>query len=198
VVNPFGGSFGGSFVLQRMLCFFTISNIFKLVKALFLASACFSGGRVVGATGGGTISASSSIIGDEIGSGEWKWLSGASVDNKVYGIPYAANQIMMLDLGSGAVSSAGSTDDVHSGRPKWWGAVVVNKTMFGIPAHADRLLIFKPDTGEISGSVSIENVATDFGSVNWIGGLAIDNKVYGVPYYANQILIYDPARDGCD
>jgi hypothetical protein len=101
-----------------MPCLFNISNIFNLIKTLFLASACFSGGRVVGATGGGTFLASP-IIGDEIGSGDLKWRAGAAVENKVYGVPYDAGQILMLDSGSGAVSSAGSTDDVYRGESKW-------------------------------------------------------------------------------
>lgn len=186
-----------SFGPQRML---------KLIKLLFLASVCFSADRfdLVVATGGDTISGSSvTEIISELSAVQKresvKWGSGATLGNKVYGIPYVADQILMLNSESGAVSAAGSTRSVATinteggGSNKWSGAVIVNDVIFGIPHNADRLLIFTPKTGKITGSVTTNSIAT--GGGKWRGGVTINNMIYGIPYDAEQLLVYNPAKN---
>ena len=120
-----------------------------------------------------------------------KWVGGVlGPDGKIYGIPFYATDILIIDpiAGTASRSAMGAT---LSGSNKWAGGVLgPDGKIYGIPLSATDILIIDPIAGTASRSAM---GATLSGSNKWYGGvLGPDGKIYGIPHYATDILIIDP------
>lgn len=134
------------------------------------------------------------------------WGAVAGPNEKIYGIPYSADRILIINTrtqevkqGVDWLSGGGSyTDNVYGTGAyfnKYSGGVYspVDGYIYGIPRRADCLLRIDPRTDR-----AIE-IPMDFSGVSgltqskWFGGvLGLNGKIYTVPWGADSILEIDP------
>lgn len=119
-----------------------------------------------------------------------KWWGGVKgPDGRIYGIPYSAEDILIIDprTNSATRSTLGET---LQGGSKWAsGCLGPDGKIYGVPYHASTVLIIDPIAGTA--------MQTDFGldlsdRAKWAGAvLGLDNKIYCIPRNARDILIID-------
>jgi ABC-type glycerol-3-phosphate transport system substrate-binding protein len=132
-------------------------------------------------------SATRSALGATL-TGSVKWIGGVlGSDGKIYGIPYNATDILIIDPVAGTATrsalGANLTDSA-----KWFGGVLGSDgKIYGIPYNATDILIIDPVAGTATRSALGANL-TDLDK--WIGGvLGSDGKIYAIPLIATDILI---------
>merc|ERR1712129_441889 len=80
----------------------------------------------------------------------YKWTGAAALGNKVYAVPYDADNILVYDVDSGALSSI-STIGIAAGRCcKWSAAVAVRNQIVGVPLNVDIMFIYDVDSGGLT------------------------------------------------
>ena len=133
-------------------------------------------------------------FGTSISGTENKWWGGVKgPDGKIYGIPYNAKDILIIDpLTNTATRSTMGADfsDVVSNR---WasGCLGPDGKIYSAPFNATDVLIIDP----LAGTAVRTNFGLDLsGNVKWAGAvLGADNKIYFIPRNSTSILIIDPA-----
>ena len=124
-------------------------------------------------------------------SGGNKWFGGVlGPDGKIYGIPYDATDILVIDpvAGTATRTAMGAT---LSGTDKWRGGVLgPDGKIYGIPSGATDILVIDP----VAGTATRTAMGATLSSGNkWFGGvLGPDGKIYGLPSSAMDILVIDP------
>ncbi len=124
-------------------------------------------------------------------SGLGKWYGAVrGNNNKIYGIPRLATNILIIDPATGTATSSNMGADLTGGG-KWHNAVMgPNGKIYGIPFDSTDILIIDPATGTATRS----NMGADLtGNGKWDGGvLAPNGKIYAIPRNAFDILVIDP------
>ncbi len=121
-----------------------------------------------------------------------KWWGGVrGPDGKIYGIPYSANDFLIIDPATNTATRRAMGADL-TGSSKWAsGCLGPDGKIYGVPYDAPDVLVIDPAAGTA--------VRTDFGldlsdSEKWAGAvLGRDGKIYCMPRNATDILIIDPA-----
>ncbi len=124
--------------------------------------------------------------------GSVKWTGGVlGPDGKIYGIPYDATDILIIDPVAGTATRSAMSATL-TGSAKWTGGVLgPDGKIYGIPYDATDILVIDPAAGTATRSAMS---ATLTGSAKWTGGvLGVDGKIYGIPRGSTDILIIDPA-----
>jgi len=139
------------------------------------------------------------LIGPEM-KGEFKWLRGIPIGDKVYGIPCHADSLLIIHALTNEVeqikwdeSSPGAAP--HDQKWKYHGAAVsdYDGCIYCVPQAAEHVLKINPKTNEMT------FIGPAFKGVNkWYGGiLAGDGAIYGVNQNATGILRIDPKTQQC-
>ena len=132
-------------------------------------------------------SATRSALGATLTGGD-KWIGGVlGPDGKIYGIPFNATDILIIDpvAGTATRSALGAT---LTGVDKWIGGVLgPDGKIYGIPYNTTDILIIDPGAGTATRSAL---GATLTGGTKWVGGvLGPDGKICGIPFNTTDILI---------
>jgi len=135
--------------------------------------------------------ATRSNMGEDL-SGAGKWAGGvsSSVDERIYGIPHGATEILIIDPATSSAVKSNLGADL-SGTVKWnGGAEGVDGKIYGCPFQAPDILIIDPAAGTATRS----NMGVSMPDpVKWAGLVpGVDGKLYGIPCFASDILIIDP------
>ena len=138
------------------------------------------------------LSATIGKFGTSIFGTETKWWGGVrGPDNKIYGIPFNAEDILIIDPVTNTATRSTMGADI-SGSNKWAsGCLGPDGKIYCVPYNASDVLIIDPKTGTA--------VRTNFGldlsdSDKWAGAvLGANNKIYSIPRNSTNILIIDPA-----
>eukprot|EP00930_Biecheleria_cincta_P042806 TRINITY_DN29456_c0_g1_i1.p1 TRINITY_DN29456_c0_g1~~TRINITY_DN29456_c0_g1_i1.p1 ORF type:complete len:763 (+),score=141.19 TRINITY_DN29456_c0_g1_i1:146-2434(+) len=117
-----------------------------------------------------------------------KWWAGLVLGGKLYGIPCAAEQLLIYDPPSGKIKLV-DTKHVATGEGKWRAAAAVGGKLYGLPDRADQLLVYDLNSGLASG---VDTKKVSRGHLKWQAALTLGGKFYGIPHHANKLLVYDP------
>lgn len=136
-----------------------------------------------------TATATTSAMGATLtGTTKWSGLV-AAPNGLIYGIPYNATTILIIDpiAGTASTSAMGAT---LTGTNKWISGVLGNDGLiYGIPLDSTDILIIDPEAGTASRSAM---TATLTGTSKWAGGAVGSNgKIYCAPLNSADILIID-------
>ncbi len=131
-------------------------------------------------------------FGASISGTESKWWGGVrGPDNKIYGIPFNAVDILIIDPVTNTATRSTMGANI-SGSNKWAsGCLGPDGKIYCAPFNAPDVLIIDP----VAGTAVRTNFGLDLsGSVKWAGAvLGADNKIYFIPRNSTNILIIDPA-----
>jgi uncharacterized membrane protein YgcG len=121
-----------------------------------------------------------------------KWAGAAEAGGKIFGIPYNASQVLVIDAETGAVRGIPVEAEGHF---KWHGGVSVGGKVFGVPDSAGSVLVVDVAT-ETARTLAIPTAVLDHcsprsGARMWSGAVAVGGKVYGIPCRANAFLCID-------
>ncbi len=122
-----------------------------------------------------------------------KWWGGVrGTNNKIYGIPFNAEDILIIDPATNTATRSTMVADM-TGTNKWAsGCRGPDGKIYCVPYGAPDVLIIDPVAGIA--------LRTDFGldlrdTNKWAGAvLGADKKIYGIPRDSSNILIIDPAK----
>ncbi len=168
--------------------------VFRLVVNDGLADSAADLVTVTAATAVTTMDIAVTIgkFGADISGTEAKWWAGVrGPDNRIYGIPYGADDILIIDPAADTATRRTMGASI-SGSSKWAsGCLGPDGKIYGVPYDAPDVLIIDPIAGTA--------VRTDFGldltgDAKWAGAvLGADKKIYCIPRDSPDILIIDPA-----
>jgi hypothetical protein len=131
-------------------------------------------------------------FGASISGTEAKWWGGVmGPDNKIYGIPFNAADILIIDPLTNTATRSTMGANI-SGSNKWAsGCLGPDGKIYCAPFSAPDVLVIDP----VAGTAVRTNFGLDLsGSVKWAGAVVgADNKIYFIPRNSTNILIIDPA-----
>ena len=139
------------------------------------------------------------LIGPEL-PGEFKWLRGIPIEDKVYGIPCHAGSVLKIHAFSNKVELLQWDESLPGAAPhdqkwKYHGAAVSDHDgcIYCIPQFAEHVLKIDPKTDKM------EFIGPAFEGVNkWYGGTILsDGAVYGICQNSTGILRIDPKTQQC-
>jgi len=132
----------------------------------------------------------SSLIGDNLGPGTYKWCCGIRVDNFIYGIPYCSSWILKIDTTNDTTALVGN--DLGGGFKWTSGALAQDGCIYCMPFGGKKILCFDPAT-EATSLVGI-NILNDLDGCRYSGTvIANDGCLYGIPFDAGRVLKYVPS-----
>lgn len=116
-----------------------------------------------------------------------KWMGGVLANGKIYGIPHAATEILVIDTETDTTS----TISCESGSGKWYGACLApNGKIYCIPYISNKILVIDPITN------STYEFDSPTGDRKWSGGVVgSDGKIYCIPCLSDSVLVIDPETD---
>jgi len=121
-------------------------------------------------------------------SGDMKWQGGVlGPDGKIYGIPYNATDILIIDPVAGTATRSDMGASLQ-GSAKWSDGVLgPDEKIYGVPFNATDILIIDP----VAGTATMWNMgAVLIGTEKWRGGVAgPGGRVYGIPYNATDVFV---------
>ncbi len=132
--------------------------------------------------------------------GEFKWLRGIPIGDKVYGIPCHAGSVLKIHALTNEVELLQWDESLPGAAPhdqkwKYHGAAVsdYDGCIYCIPQFAEHVLKINPQTDEM------EFIGPSFRGVNkWYGGTLLpDGAIYGICQNATGILRIDPKTQKC-
>ena len=139
------------------------------------------------------------LMGPEL-RGEFKWLRGIPIHDKIYGIPCHADSVLKIDTQTNEVTLLKWDESMPGASPgnqkwKYHGAAVsdYDGCIYCIPQAAEHVLKINPETEEMS------FIGPPFKGVNkWYGGTLLpDGAIYGICQNATGILRIDPKTQKC-
>jgi hypothetical protein len=125
------------------------------------------------------------------------WCGGAEIGGKLYGIPYHASQILVLDLATSVVTLIPVPASVCLGFAKWSGGVAFSGKVYGIPLCADEIVVLDVATQVVSHIAvreaecpphqDLERPKISY-KYKWSGGVVADGILYCIPYNKDEVL----------
>ena len=125
---------------------------------------------------------------------KWNHAVSSPLDGKVYGLPFDASQLLVIDPERGTTSTAGN---FGGAKYKWRvGVLAPDGRIFGIPYNHEAVLVIDPAAGGVTTLLPLPPAISRM-PAKWNGGvLGNDGCIYAIPCNATAVLRIDPRCDG--
>mmetsp|Transcript_3238 Transcript_3238/g.10181 ORF Transcript_3238/g.10181 Transcript_3238/m.10181 type:complete len:591 (-) Transcript_3238:76-1848(-) len=122
-------------------------------------------------------------------SGDFKWSGLVELDDKLYCIPFHADDLLVLDASSHTTRTLASGTAWNG---KWSGAAVWGRELYCAPFNADDVLVVDVDAGSTRTIAATGADSSPMG-FKWVGIAAMGERLYCAPHNADDVLVIDPA-----
>ncbi len=125
-----------------------------------------------------------------------KYSSGILAPNgKIYGIPYSATNVLVLNSITEAVSTISNTNDILTGTRKWKGGVVApNGKIYCFPYDSENILVIDTSNDTLS-TIDVTSTAGSANKKYGRGVMGPSGKIYVMPENSTHILVIDTTND---
>jgi len=131
----------------------------------------------------------SSLIGDDLGDGEWKWVGGVlGHDGMIYGVPCNAKAILRLNPETEETSLLVEGHPILEAGNKFFGGIIDrNGKIYFAPLDNSKVVMFDP----LNTESPLSEIGDDLGKTGgkmWGGVLGGDDNIYLMPCFATRVL----------